>query len=198
MWKDLNCWEAGGFAQICQQNFTLWSKYLRFDFFLPILLLLYNFKEKLDWTSFQRLSGSLQLGASAASHPPPHILFPLPLTKPVHQGGGGTGGIHGLKEIIIDWCGTCCWFSWTAAPMRQPKGERVSHHWLSISFSSSWHIWNCLSLLSHLSHLSISGQAPSHPLHVVSAEHMPLTYTIHQSTRKGANKRWPYHSYNIE
>lgn len=41
-------------------------------------------------------------------NPPPPPFSRLPRSKPVHQGGGGAGGIHGLKEIIIDWCGPCC------------------------------------------------------------------------------------------
>lgn len=122
----------------------------------------------------------------------PRLLFYcLPHSTPVHQGGGGAGGIHGLKEIIIDWCGGLAVDSVGQQHPgdRQAERDRDSPHWLSFSFSSTWHVYEASSFHVRLI-LSISGPSLSlPPLCLLCSKHMPLTVTICQSTRgkdKGA------------
>lgn len=58
-------------------------------------------------------------------HPstPPHSILLPPTQQTSSSGWRRADGIHGLKEIIIDWCGPCGWFSWTATPLRQTRRE---------------------------------------------------------------------------
>ena len=144
-------------------------------------------------------------------HPasPPLQFSRLPHSKPVHQGGGGAGGIHGLKEIIIDWCGPCCWFSWTAAPRRQAgrERERDSQHWLSFTFSSTWHVYEAFSsprppsksvhprTLSLL--LSLSLSLSLFPF-VCSPLNICLSLSLTVSQQGGRTKgRWPHQSHRL-
>lgn len=126
------------------------------------------------------------------SVPPSLPTSRLPHSEPVHQGGGGAGGIHGLKEIIIDWCGPCCWFSWTAAPRRQAERGRerlpalAFFHFL-FNMACLWDFLpSCVSFCPSPDSLPRS-RSPS--LCVLYSKHMPLAITIRQSTRgkdKGA------------
>lgn len=157
-------WDALNFTLDCKVNMTYANeKILKIFFFSNSLPTLHSI-------TLQHLTT------------PPLLLCLLPHTGPLHQGGGGARGIHGLKEIIIDWCGPGCWFSWTAAPRGLTERKKDSHHWLSFTFSSSWHICKAHSLVSFTFLICLSQDCLSYPLCAFFFEYLPLTYIICQST----------------
>lgn len=127
---------------------------------------------------------------------PPLLLCLLPHTGPLHQGGGGAGGIHGLKEIIIDWCGPGCWFSWTAAPRGLTERKKDSHHWLSFTFSSSWHICKARCLVFFTFLICLSQGCLSYSVCVLLWTYASHLHYLSVNMGGRPKSQWPHQSHH--
>ena len=105
-------------------------------------------------------------------------MFCLPHCKPIQPNGKGAWGIHGLKELIIDFSvGLCCWFSWTAAPGRRRQTPSIGFPSLSLQHGTSMRLFFPVHLVALSSFWPACLAGPF-------SKHMPLTITNCHSTKE--------------